>query len=402
MYSVSANFKTKIDDPQTIEQRRFTFDGTDYSTKLIEMGGFQLVVREGEAPPAADLTVTVLNDAEEWDFLRTTKTNIGKTGKLEIGIDGEYISRFAGKLERVELVTEERPKARLVFVGRIQQTLDRTIGSSATPVNYTSAAWNPADLAWDILTVHAGLDATASTANVDIDYTNWLDFKSKCADLGFVLKAQFTGQSVAEGLRLIGELTDSLIFGETDGKVHFRKYLPEEATPYLFSDAVADFQRAQVYFDRRRIINRAEVYHGYTPGAGTWAGSVTKENTTSQTNYGLYRAVFDSANAWHSTSASAGNFGERLVDRYTEPTETIQFNVKRGTQAPIHQLGDAILVTWGHLNYSSKLMRIYGMQAQDLTNGLYQIEAEDLATLNKNFFILDSATNGVLDSNVLY
>lgn len=379
---------------------RLYFEGIK---KALSLGGFSQRQYEGEELTASDITVECLNDAKEFNFLKTTKTNVGKIGKLELGFDGEYINRYRGYLADVDFYSDaERPKCRMRFTSKAQRAIERSLGSEAFPLDYSASAYNPADLSWDLLTVRAGLDATASTANVDIDYTSWLAYKSICSDLTFSLKAYFTGQSISEALRLIGQLTDAVVYGETDGKIYFRKHVPKAfSSAYLFTDANAHLQQAALGLNRARIINKAKVWHGYNPSTKAWAGSVTKENTTSQMNYSLLGREFDNTSVWHNDLNSATAFGERLVARYNEPIETVTFQTKQGTQAIIHQLGDEITLTWGQMDYAAKLMKIYGIDAE-LSGGHYSILAEDMSALNKNYFILDSATNGVLDQNILY
>lgn len=404
-YSVSAGFKTKADDPQEIPTKKFTFvEGvTDRTTKLLNAGIFNQKQFEGDELTGASLTVEVLNDSKEFNFLITDKKNIGKVGKVELGFDAEFIDRFRGTLEDVEFFTDqERPKVRLSFSSRTQKLIDTPMGSDAFAVDFSADPWNPADLAWEILTTKAGLDNTASTANVDIDYQSFLDYKQICIDLGFSLRANFTGESVAGAMRVIGELTDALIYGETDGKVRMIKFIPQEAeSPYLFTDANAHLQRAELFFNRDRLRNRAKVFHGYVVSTKTFAGSVTFNNATSQTDFGLKGREFARTDVWHDTDVSANAFAERYVDRYSEPVETARFQTKRGTQALLHQLGDNINLTWGQVDYTAKLMRIYGIVG-DLAEDAYEILAEDMKNLNADFLILDSITQGELDTNILY
>ena len=380
---------------------------TDYTDNTKSMGRFSQKQYEGDSPNSASLTVELNNDAKNFNFLMTNKTNIGNPGRVRAGFDVsgvEYIDRFIGYLDEVRFESTDRPKCRMVFGGRIQRTLERKIGSSGSEIDYYTAPRNPADLAWDILTVHGGLDSTATTTNPDIDYTSFLAYQSICTDLTFSLRAKFTGQSVAEGMRLIGQLTDAIIFGETDGKIYFRKFTPEEsATPYLFTDASAHLDRAEIFFNKDRLWNQAIVWWGYNQSTDDWlsGGSDTKNNATSQSNFGIFQKTFDGKTVWHDNAISAGTFGERYVARYSEPMETVKFKTKRGTQALIHQMGDNINLTWAQMGYSTKLMRIYGIVG-DLTRDVYEILAEDMKNLNANYFILDSQTNGKLDQNVLF
>lgn len=406
MYSVSAGFKTKADDPQEIPTKKFTFvEGvTDRTDKLLALGTFNQKQFEGDELTASSLVVEVLNDSKEFNFLITDKTNVGKIGKVELGFDAEFIDRFRGTLEEPVFFTDqERPKVRLTFSSRVQKLIDTTMGSDAFAVDFSADPWNPADLAWEILTTKAELDDTASTANVDIDYQSYLDYKQICTDLGFLLRANFTGESVAGAMRVIGELTDALIYGETDGKIRMVKFIPTEGslTPYLFTDANAHLDMAELFFNRDRLRNRAKTWHGYVVATQTWAGSVTLDNATSQTDYGLKGREFARTDVWHENAVSASSFSERFVDRYSEPQETVRFQTRRGTQALVHQLGDLIGLTWGQVDYTEKLMSIYGIVG-DLAADAYEILAEDMKNLNQTFFILDSATQGELDTNILY
>jgi hypothetical protein len=331
---------------------------------------------------------------------------LGVAGALDDGHDGEMITRYSGYLDEVEFITEERAKVRMKFVSRAKRAIERSLGSDAFPLDYTGTAYNPADLVWELLTNRAGLDATASTANVDIDYTSWLEYKTTCDSLQFSFKAFFTGQTISEALRLIGELTDALIYGDTDGKFYFKKFFPHEnayysgLSYYSFTEANAHLQAANMIINKSRIINKAKVWYGYDPIGLVWAGSVTYQNSTSQTNYSLLGREFDNAGIWHETVVSAEAFGERLVARYQDPAEQVKFGTKLGTQAMIHQIGDDMKMTWGQVDYADKQMRIYGLGG-DLTPGIYEIDAEEISLRELDYFILDSSSNGVLDQNIL-
>ena len=439
MYSVTSAFKTKADDPQDIEVRKFTFKGIDYTDKLLRMGGWNQSQYEDDEPQSVDLTVELLNDSKEFNFIQTTKTNMGKVGKLEIGFDSELIERYTGYLDRVEFASRERPVAILTFVSKLQQAINRRVGSTATAVSY--AAQNPADLAWSVLTVYGGMDTTKTGANAnvlfsfgdvvktesstenttvlsfggvhgsvaldgntDIDYKSWKTWKDQCDDLSLSIAANFAGQTVAGAMRLIGDVVDTLIFAETTGKVFFRKFvLKESGTPYLFDDQKAHFRDISMRMNktRTRIVNKVIVNYGYSTASNTFSGALTFTNTTSQTDYGLFEREFDNKNVWHDSALSAKSFGERLVSRYKEPVDTVTFKTKRGTQAMIHQIGDVMKVNWDQMDYSNKEMRIYGISSS-LSEGEYEITSEDVSALASiSLFVLDDTTNGQLDVSKL-
>ncbi len=408
MISATPAFKIAADDPQRKPEKRFTFpeDVTIRTDDVLKILAFSQEQFEGDPLVAPTLSIDLKNDSKQFNFLITDKANqIGVAGKVEIGFDSDFIDRFRGFFETPRFQSPDRPRCLMLFTGRIQKTLDKFVGSQAAPVSYHAVAWNPAELAWDILTVHGGLDVTQSTANPDIDYTSFLDFQSICVDLNFLLRGNFTGETIAEAMRLIGELTDAIIYGETDGKIYFKRHIPEEAAdPYHFTDANAHLQQAEISYDKDRLRNRAKVWWGYDVSAGDWlsGGFDQKENTTSQANeWGIVKKEFDGVVVWHDNAISAGGFGERYVDRYGEPLDTLRFETKRGTQALLLQLGDEIILTWAQMDFASKPLKIYGING-DIDNDIWRILAEDISSLNELFFILDSTTNGELDTNILY
>lgn len=373
-----------------------TAKSTSYKSVVLvdsPVGYWRLGELQG-ATTAADLAATPHNGT----YVGSPNLSIDRL--IDDGNDGELIDRYRGYLEEVEFFTDDRARARLTFSSKAQRAIEREIGSNASPVDY-SASWSPAALAWELLTTQGGLDATASTANVDIDYSTWLQWATFCDFKLYSLSAYFTGQSIAEGLRLIGQLTDTLIYGETDGKFYFKVFRPQVATstPYLFTEANAHIENARLFFNKARVINKAVVWYGYIPG-GSWEGSTTRTDGTSQTNYGLLGETFDSTNVWHANYNSADSFAMELIYRYPDPAETVVFTAKRGSQAPLFQLGDPLGLTWSQVDYAAKIMKAYGIRF-DLSTQETEFYAEVDNLFNKQFFILDT-TNSQLGSFPIY
>ncbi len=408
MISSTPAFRAAADDPQRKPAKRFTFpeDVTNRTDKMISIGSFRQEQFEGDPLTAPTIDIELINDSKEFNFLITDKqSQIGIAAKIEIGFDGEWINRFRGFFERPNFTSADRPKCGMFFSGRVQATLEKTIGSSASEISYYTNAWNPADMAWDILTVYGNLSTITSTANPDIDYPSWQSFKQICEDLRYSLRANFKGETVAEAMRTIGELVDGIIYGETDGKIYFKREIPNQASsPYLFSDANAHLSQAETYYNKDRLWNQAIVWWGYDPVAGNWiiGGSVANNNSSSQSQqWGLHKKDFDGTLVWHENAVSADTFGERYVARYGNLLDVVRFTSKRGTQALLHQIGDVISLTWAQMDFSVKPLKIYGITA-NLSQDQWEILAEDFPSASQQFFVLDSGTNGILDTNIFY
>lgn len=321
--------------------------------------------------------------------------------RIQKHYQGEYIDRFKGILEEVRLIDEERHIAQLVFSDKLLKAVEKRVGSANGPVNFYSQDYNPADLAWELMQI-AQLDDTESVENEDIDYASWLKFKNLCQNLGYKLRAQFRGQPVSEGLRLIGELTDSLIFGDTSGKIVFRPFYPSDYfSPNHYEDSNGEIDQGELVLGRRRLFNDIFVYYGYDPGTQTWTDWERVSDGTSKFIYGNFVKTIENATVWHSTSASAFEFAIKFIYHYSFPFLTFRMKTRRGTKAMIQQIGDAVEVSHAHNEISQKPFLIHLLEF-DVSEDLFIMEMEAHPYMDFDFFILDSSTHGVLDQNVLF
>lgn len=399
---VSGAFRLAADDPQNRPAKRFTYpEGVnDYTNKLMDMGSIDQIQFEGDPLNAADVTVELINDSKEFNAMITDKTKLGKIGKLELGFNGEYFGRYRGYLTDIEYYTEERPKVKMTFSSTAQRAIEQTIGSPAAPVDYYSAGpKNPASLAFTLLTAEGGLDPLLAPANRDIDYTTWQNFYWACEAFGYRLQGYFTGETIAEAIRIIGQLTDTVIYAEADGRFYFKRLYPVAgilSTPYLFTEDSAHLQAARLYFNKQRLVNDVTVWAGYDPIGGAWATSATRSDAASQATYGIVTRTFNSTAVWHSNFRSADAFAERLVLRYATPPETVSFKVKQGTQAMLMQIADNIRLTWSQVDYALKVFLIYGISSR-LTTQECQITAEEDKNFATQYFFWDDPVQGAFD-----
>ncbi|MDH4164668.1 MAG: hypothetical protein OEW15_18560 [Nitrospirota bacterium] len=403
MITATTDFKNACDDPNRIPEKKIVINGTDRSSLVDSIDAIDLRQYEGDDVTAIPLAITLRNNDKTFNAIRTNKPgNFGTVGVVSLGHGADFVDVFSGKLDDVEYHITDQHRATLTFAHKLKACVERTLGSEAYPITYTDM--NPADLSWELLVTRGGLDATAGAGNPDIDYAYWLDYKTICTELGFVLSAEFKGQSIAEALRLIGYLTDALIFPDPTGKAMHRKLLPrEDTTYYTFTDANAHLQGTTLRCNRSRVINKMKAWYGYNPATQTWAGSVTKENATSQANYGLLGREADSTAVYHANLLSATAWAERMVGRYTDPADTLEFRTKRGTQAPLFQIGDIPQITCDAHDLSAQKMQVYGINHQPWdAEGEVTLLVEDLGQLNQLFFIADSLTNGIADLCVAY
>lgn len=408
--SISSDAKTYIEGQAVDIVPEFYFDGT----KDEIISNISTINRSARSVIAGNVTVTGINIAGYWNKLKTTKTNLTKSGVIKFLLasglfywknytwgsrkwGGERISLFTGILEDVTFRNEV---VDMIFRDRMSEILDLTVGSDASPIDYYSSSYNPADIAWDVLTTHGGLDSTASTANTDIDYQKWSTWKEGMDGVGFSMEAEYKKKTIKSILSEIVSLTNSAVYVEGDGKIVFTIWLGNQNIATLESYTEDNFlSQPKIKIKRSSVLNKYVVSHGYDPTNSTWVGSITEEDATSESDYGTRTSTQASTSTWHASAASATAFAERALEYTKDPEEEVEleFNAKAFQM----QIGDGISMTHSLLGWSSQPCLIEDIRLNSMT-GTVSAKGR-LVDTGFQFLILDHADYGVIDSdNILF
>lgn len=260
MISVSDKFKTWMEKQTLNLLRKFTYDGDDEAERV---EGFGSINRASDSIVSGGTSLALINTDKHWNKFISDKTNLRRTAKLQLGIEYE-----PGDDERIDVLTGwgddsefREALVNLPIRDKFAGFLEKELGSKEDPLDYYSTSYNPADLAWDILTTHGGLDSTASSANTDIDYTTWSAWKTACTTADLSLEARFTGETIKEALELIRDLTNSNIHQAGNGKIKFFRFTQSAppAESYLFNED--RFTNFSVKLDSEKIINYLTTYY---------------------------------------------------------------------------------------------------------------------------------------------
>jgi len=284
LIQVSDWFKTWMEKQTLNLLRKFTYDDIHETARL---EGFGSINRTSDSIVSGGTSLALINADQHWNKFITDKLNLRREAKLQLAIgvpntparsgiarSGATLSNLlsytciAGNQEWLDILTgwADDPEflealVNLPIRDKFAGLLEKHLGSKEAPLNYYSISYNPVDLTWDILTTQGGLDPTASTANTDIDYTSWLDWKTDCATANLLLEAEFTGQSIRDALELIRDLTNSDIYVGGDGKLKFFRFT--QATPpaetYLFDEDKS--KDIVLRLDSEKILNKLQVYY---------------------------------------------------------------------------------------------------------------------------------------------
>lgn len=295
MISVSSWFTTWMAKQELYLLRKLTYDDIHESTRWESFGS---ISRASDSIISGGTNIGVINSAQYWNKFLSDKSNLRKTATLQLAIGIENTIARAG-IARAGITASNLYSLKAgsvvssgIWVPRSEEWLDiltgwgddpefvdsyvsvairdkfaglfeKRLGSDDSPVDYYSSAYNPADLAWDILVTYGGLDPTASTANTDIDYTAWSTWKTACTAVDLSLSGRLTGETIREAMELIRNLTNSDISVDGSGLVTFLRRAKGAASGTEQSFDTTNAADFNVKLDSSKIVNYLKVFYDY-------------------------------------------------------------------------------------------------------------------------------------------
>ena len=182
------------------------------------------------------------------------------------------------------------------------------------------------EIVWIILTDanYCDLDNTASTANVDIDYTSflaWVADVDAVYDIGVVAE----GQTCSDIWMKIAQMTESVFWVGGEGKVKFMTGRTAGTYP-LYTNEMLTFPEMRVAMEDR--VNSITCKWRYTPDTDTWlsdtSGVAVASSYVGPTNvpYTYTSEIIDDRTVFHNSVASATAYTTaRLIRTAAPPRE---------------------------------------------------------------------------------
>jgi hypothetical protein len=342
MQSIIAGLQTEFGKTGSVPERVFKYQGVDKSTYV---GRWSSITRRADAIVSGNVTLEVANTDQAWNvILSSPQTHIipGATAStIQVGYTAiGFMTLFTGKLESADFRGVD--SVSLSFKDKIAYFTEAQIGSSQVPADYYSASgvsvtdfsggtsrdWsagrNPADLFWSILVTYGGLDSTESVANVDIDWTTFLAYKTLLDSIGIKVQGYFKGENIATALQELSDVAVSTIFSEADGKLYVRYWLGQDNTSVQSYTSAKWKEIPTVSMDRLNIKNSHVIYYGFT-----FTNSVTGTATS-----GTSTTLVDSTKTWTANAyknyiinitAGTGVGQSRLIGSNDATSITINF-----------------------------------------------------------------------------
>lgn len=335
----SADFLKNIRAQTNDFRLRLTLDGLNYDDEVIRVSQ---IVRSNTLS-AGTVMVTVDNSDNTfgtriqdstWDLQRSY------VRMYFIGLESEVMDLFAGIPYKIEY---QGKNATIYMRDRMATMLKREIGNWEQEIDYYSGSaphagdsYSAAEMVWHLLTdSNAGnLDSTRSSANVAIDWDQFLAWKTDCTSKGYKLKGRFEGTSIRDILLRVCELTDSMIWVNSSGL--FSMSMHDESSQGTGSenytnDNIVPEKKGGIRFltiDIDNIKNHLTTWYGIDPTAEHPEKSGTRvytEDTGSSGHYGEFRHVDMDQTIWHVDTTSSSSYRGAWLQRYKDPHRMVQF-----------------------------------------------------------------------------
>ncbi len=294
-----AGYDTIVDDSNTIESSllqagsEFTVSG---SYNGWNDGTYTILSKDGNTLTLT--TIGTLTDENPGEIITLTSTPSVFTGKdtiiseggglLTAGFHDGLNVTISGSDDNDKSVFVENVTAYTMTLSLLSTLTNEnnsntiTIASNSSLfINYLDTAgttkYNPcivSDLVWYILTSQAKFKAVKSTVNADIDYASWQDWASHADDGGYDLYdigVVANGESCADVLLKIAQLTESAFYVGGDGKLKFQIVrTPGAWRQYTDEILKVDWSVAMEY-----RVNAISCAWGYRPDCDRWLSDVS-------------------------------------------------------------------------------------------------------------------------------
>ena len=388
--------------------KQFSFNNSVFSDRVVRFPAVKKAYADVVGKP---FTITLENASQLMNDIVQNRTNFKSEGEISFGyqfnpshIDFGCVGKgFLINANYSDSLVDLNFKNQMDILSQVFVSTDTTSQLGASFIN---SNWNPADLTFDILTGNSyggNLDNTATTANTDIDYESWLDWKNTLGSESIVVQGFFPyGTNYVQALQGIAEVTDSAIYVEANNKIYFRRNLVGTNS---FSAVVSgsDIISFEAKGDAYDMCNRYTVPVSFTVTSNQIVGpksTVTRDNTASINSYDVIRKQPTSNLIWYVDTAGAANLGDRIVFRRKEPE--IALKIKTPLKYMQQQLGDIVYVNIDEIELTDQPYTLIG-NTIDIENNTMTLDlsvGHGIAIANITVFELDDPDLGTLNNTV--
>lgn len=344
-----ATFRESLLKPSVKLRYKFLYDSTDYTSMITENG--MGTIRRDINLSTGKALVTLNNSGGWWNFLHQTNTALRDTAEIQVYVDGDASNAytlFKGEVWRPKYAGAT---VTITIKDHNGSFLDKKVGSNESPAAWYSTSIPQYTTAnaqvWRLLTVDGGLSGLNSPANPDIDYASFARWRDQhVTPNGYRTRGLPKGQSVAECLMIIAQMTHSYIWVNNDNYVEFA---PPFEPGFSYDEDNTGSRRKpghgrDLEIRDDLILNNVTVRYNFAPDTGNWLGGVNDTDATSIGRFGTFPKTIEGRIFWHSGGATSAEADRNAtLANYAFPLRFL--NLIAGFPAIMEDLGREIVVS---------------------------------------------------------
>ena len=382
-YSVTSWFYTQQLEKRTAPVKKFYIGGSDYSSRVMKWPSFtrtSVDIIASRATIALDNADGILNLFHErlWTFPNTCSA---KWGYMHPTSGNELLTLFSGDIKEVEYADKE---CKIHLRDRMWALTEKKVGDSDITVTFSYKI--PSDIAWTLCTCYGELSSTANSSNTHIDWATFNEWAASFSTDNVQMSARYDGTKVSEALSKIGQMTDSAIWQDGDGKIYFKRYAEPSSLDFVVTrNHMTDLK---IKIDGLFLVNKAWVYGNYSAQSNYWMLNCYATETTGVNTYGLHEFIWKDETCWYVNSASALNMAQRKVRVLKFPPK--KFIVEVPVIGLHRQLGETVRLVESFYSINSGTGWRFEEVEINMDSGLCKYTMNEAIAGNAFFLDIDS------------
>lgn len=383
VYNATSWFENQLSANRVFDnmERRFLIGASDYTDRVISWPVVKRTVREFKSQR---IKVKLSNHDGGLNYILDNYSTLQSSCTLQFGLTHptsgtEYIDLYNGKVHRISFDND-------VCVVHTRDKFFKIEKKEFTTL-LSVASYFPPSLAWVALTSYGLLDNTASTSNIDIDYTSFLEWSEVFStDNVYIAAVAEPGVEISDFIKQIFDYTDSSIWISGDNKLHFKRF--SDASSLDFTLSYDELLNIQVAIDTDNVINDVYVDFLYNTTSRSYAATYHSVDTTSVNSFDTLQRTIRETNVWWANSVHAGIVADRIILRYKDPPKIPV--MKTGLNTVLRDVGDTLKVSIPLYDMSSGSGFAFNEQEININDGAITYRADQSLVLNG--FRLDFST----------
>lgn len=339
-----STFRANLLKPSVKLRYKFLLNSVDRTDMLMQNG---LGTIRRDVNLSAGKALVTLNNAGGWfNDLKATNDALGDEAEMQVFINDDPTNIYTLFKGVVKSPDYEGSTVTLSIKDHNSSFLDMKVGSNESPETFwQSQGRDPAEIVLRLLRVHGGLSGLNSPANPDIFYASFARWRDQHTTVNnYFLTGLPKGQTVAQLVMIICQMTHSYIWVNNDGLVEFA---PPFEPGFSYSEGNTG-SRSKPGHGRDLterddlLINDLTVRRGYNFDTGGWTGSVSDTDATSIAKFGTFPKTIEGRIFTHNTAASAQSDLDATLVNYAFPLRF--FDLIAGFPAILEDLGRELTV----------------------------------------------------------